>query len=213
MSAKNVLRHFEKIDTEEKAYWLGFLYADGSVGSKEDKIELGLAEKDYKHLEKFKNFLGISNKISYRKVSKSYRISFRSQSCKKDLINKGCIPKKSLILKYPTLEQVPFYLMRHFIRGYFDGDGWFTNTEKSFQVGIIGTEDFIKGFLDIVENINKNNKIFICHRQNGAKRYVFSSYQDVYNFLNWIYKDANIYLDRKYQKYIDFIQNGSKYHV
>ena len=43
MSAKNVLNIFNKIDTEEKAYWLGFLYADGSVGSKEDKIELGLA--------------------------------------------------------------------------------------------------------------------------------------------------------------------------
>ena len=45
MSAKNVLTQFHTIDTEEKAYWLGFLYADGSVGSKEDKVELGLAEK------------------------------------------------------------------------------------------------------------------------------------------------------------------------
>lgn len=45
MSAKNVLKNFEKIDNEEKAYWLCFLYADGSVGSKEDKIELGLTKK------------------------------------------------------------------------------------------------------------------------------------------------------------------------
>ena len=54
MSAKNVLRYFDKINTEEKAYWLGFLYADGSISSKEDKIELGLAEKDLHHIEKFK---------------------------------------------------------------------------------------------------------------------------------------------------------------
>ena len=212
MSAKNVLHHFEIIDTEEKAYWLGFLYADGSVGSSEAKIELGLAEKDVKHIEKFRNFIGINNKISYREKTKSYRYSFRSQSCKEDLIKQGCIPKKSLILKFPTADQVPLKLIKHFIRGYFDGDGWFTNTDSCFQVGLIGTEDFIKGFLDNIENINKDNKIFNVHREDGAKRYIFSAYQDVLNFLNWIYKDANIYLDRKYEHYIDFINNGSKYH-
>lgn len=212
MSAKNVLMNFNKIDTEEKAYWLGFLYADGSVGSKEDKIELGLAEKDLGHIEKFKAFMGISNKISYRESTKSYRISFRSKNCKADLIDKGCIPKKSLILKFPTEEQVPDNLIKHFIRGYFDGDGWFTNTPECFQVGIIGTEDFIKGFLAKIEDINKSNKIFTVHRDDGAKRYVFGAYQDVLTFLNWIYKDANIYLNRKYEHYIDFISNGSKYH-
>ena len=212
MSAKNVLTQFETIDTEEKAYWLGFLYADGSVSSKEDRIELGLAEKDLKHIEKFKNFMKISNKICYREKTKSYRICFRSAKCKQDLIDKGCIPNKSLILKYPTCEQVPKELIRHFIRGYFDGDGWFSNTDSCFQVGIIGTQDFIKGFLDDVENINKDNKIFTCHREEGAKRYMFGAYQDVLNFLNWIYKDSNIYLDRKYENYLDFINNGSKYH-
>ena len=212
MSAKNVLHHFEIIDTEEKAYWLGFLYADGSVGSSEAKIELGLAEKDVKHIEKFRNFIGINNKISYREKTKSYRYSFRSQSCKEDLIKQGCIPKKSLILKFPTVDQVSLKLIKHFIRGYFDGDGWFTNTDNCFQVGLIGTEDFIKGFLDNIKNINKDNKIFNVHREDGAKRYIFSAYQDVLNFLNWIYKDANIYLDRKYEHYIDFINNGSKYH-
>jgi DNA-binding transcriptional regulator WhiA len=212
MSAKNVLTNFETIDSEEKAYWLGFLYADGSVGSSEDKIELGLAEKDLKHIEKFRDFMGISNKISYRESTKSYRMSFRSANCKKDLIDKGCVPKKSLILKFPTEEQVPKTLIKHFIRGYFDGDGWFTNTDSCFQVGIIGTEDFIKGFLDNIENVNKDNKIFTVHRTDGAKRYVFGAYQDVLNFLNWIYEDSNVYLDRKYEHYLDFIQNGSKYH-
>lgn len=212
MSAKNVLRIFETIDTEEKAYWLGFLYADGSVGSKEHKIELGLAEQDLKQIEKFRDFIGIENKISYRPLTKSYRYSFRSESCKEDLIKQGCVPKKSLILKFPTENQVPKDLIRHFIRGYFDGDGWFTNTESCFQIGLIGTEDFIKGFLDNIEIYNKENKIFNVHREKGAKRYVFGAYADVLNFLNWIYKDATIWLDRKYEHYLDFINNGSKYH-
>lgn len=64
MSTKNVLYNFETIDNEEKAYWLGFLYADGSVGSNESKIELGLAEKDLHQIEKFRYFIGLSNKIS-----------------------------------------------------------------------------------------------------------------------------------------------------
>ena len=152
------------------------------------------------------------NKISYRPTTKSYRYSFRSESCKEDLIKQGCVPKKSLILNFPTEDQVPQNLIRHFIRGYFDGDGWFTNTESCFQIGIIGTEDFIKGFLDNIEIYNKENKIFNVHRENGAKRYVFGAYSDVLNFLNWIYKDATIYLDRKYEHYLDFINNGSKYH-
>lgn len=210
MSAKNVLKNFENIDSEEKAYWLGFLYADGSVSSKEDKIELGLAEKDVKHIEKFKNFMNIKNKICYREKTKSYRISFRSQNCKQDLINKGCFPKKSLILRFPTEEQVPKHLIRHFIRGYFDGDGWFCNTKAgSFQIGFIGTEDFIKGVLKVLEGkINTSNKILNVHRENGAKRYIFSKFSDVSYFLNYIYKDSIVYLDRKYEHYLDFIKNG-----
>ena len=212
MSATNNIRNFEIIDTEEKAYWLGFLYADGSVSSTDNRIELGLAEKDLNHIEKFKEFIGVPNKISYRPQTKSYRYSFKSIPCKEDLIKQGCVPKKSLILKFPTEQQVPNYLIKHFIRGYFDGDGWFSNTSSCFQVGIIGTEDFIKGFLNIIEIQNKNNKIFTVHREDGAKRYVFGGLNDVTNFLNWIYKDATIYLDRKYNHYLDFINNGSKYH-
>ena len=212
MSTKNVLYNFETIDNEEKAYWLGFLYADGSVGSNESKIELGLAEKDLHQIEKFRDFIGLSNKISYRANTKSYRFSFRCGNMKQDLINKGCVPNKSLILKFPTYKQVPKNLMRHFIRGYFDGDGWFTNTSECFQVGLIGTEDFIKGFLNEIDNINKENKIFDVHRENGAKRYIISGLQDCYNFLSYIYDNSIIYLDRKYNHYKDFLVNGSNYH-
>lgn len=216
MSAKNVLLNFENIDCEEKAYWLGFLYADGSVGSKEDKIELGLAEKDLHHIEKFRDFMKITNKICYRESTKSYRISFRSQKCKEDLIRQGCIPKKSLILKFPTEQQVPSNLIKHFIRGYFDGDGWFTNTDSCFQAGIISTEDFIQDFIQILLKNNiipKNNcSIFDNHIGGNNKKYCLNSYKDVYHFLDWIYKDATIYLDRKYEHYKDFIENGSQYH-
>ena len=214
MSAKNILHQFETIDTEEKAYWLGFLYADGYVSNTEARIELGLAEKDLHHVEKFKNFIGLNNKICYKAGTKSYRYGFRSQSCKDDLIKQGCVPQKSLILKFPTSEQVPEYLIRHFLRGYFDGDGHFTNTDSCFEAGYIGTLDFITESLKHLPDSIKRKDLTIknVHREDGAKTYSFYSYSDVKNFLDFLYKDCNIYLDRKYEHYLDFIINGSKYH-
>lgn len=204
---------FKNIDTEEKAYWLGFLYADGSVGSTDNRIELGLAEKDLHHIEKFKNFIGLDNKISYRPKMKSYRYCFKNEDFKNTLIEKGCTPRKSLTLKFPTEEQVPRNLVRHFIRGYFDGDGCFVNTDSCFEAGFISTEDFIRGLLNCVpEELKKDSKIKNVHRENGAKKYAFYSYHDVKCFLDFMYKDAAIYLDRKYEHYLDFIENGSKYH-
>lgn len=80
-------------------------------------------------------------------------------------------------------------------------------------MGFIGTEDFIKGCLiNLPNNLNKFLSIKNVHRKDGAKKYGFYSYNDVLSFLSFIYDDCHIYLDRKYQKYIDFLQNGSKYH-
>lgn len=204
---------FQEINTEEKAYWLGFLYADGSVGSTDNRIELGLAEKDLHHVEKFKKFIGLDNKICYRENTKSYRYSFKDKIFKEILISKGCVPQKSLILKFPTLEQVPTEYVRHFLRGYFDGDGHFTNTADCFEAGFIGTLDFIQESLKkLPENLKKDSKIKDVHRKDGAKTYSFYSYHDVKIFLDFLYKDCSIYLDRKYEKYLDFINNGSKYH-
>lgn len=204
---------FQNIDTEEKAYWLGFLYADGSVGSTDYRVELGLAEKDLHHIEKFKEFIGLNNKISYREKTKSYRYVFKDEIFKSILIKQGCIPKKSLILKFPTEEQVPRNLIRHFIRGYFDGDGHFTNTDSCFEAGFISTKDFIEDCLKYLpDTLKKDSKIKDVHRTNGAKKYAFYSYHDVLTFLNFMYQGSNIYLDRKYEHYLDFIENGSKYH-
>ena len=204
---------FEKIDNEEKAYWLGFLYADGSVGSTDNRIELGLAEADREHIEKFKQFIGLNNKISYRPQSKSYRYAFKDKIFKEILIKQGCVPKKSLVLDFPTEVQVPDYLIRHFIRGYFDGDGYFCHTKECFEASFIGTENFIIGCLKkLPKSLNTNLKIKDVHHKDGAKKYGFYSYNDVKTFLSFMYDDCNIYLERKYQKYIDFLHNGSKYH-
>ena len=149
---------FEKIDTEEKAYWLGFLYADGNVYYNEKRvsyrIELGLAEKDLNHLEKFKKFLNCTNEIKYRQNIKAYRIMIGSKKMCNDLIKLGCVPNKSLILTFPTEDQVPLELQRHFIRGYFDGDGCITYRKSGSSPGInmLGNLEFLLKINEFFEN-------------------------------------------------------------
>ena len=192
---------FEIIDSEEKAYWLGFLYADGSVTktNKRSRLELCLKEADLNHIEKFKEFLQSNNKILYKtsKLGNSYRLNVSSVKLVSDLMNKGCTPRKSLILKFPTEDIVPRDLIRHFMRGYFEGDGWlgFYRDQKHHRCNIVGTYDFIVSFCKVLnmdcEKITTKGKIY---------QYEFKRHQ-VKELLNFMYSDCNVYLERKYQRY------------
>lgn len=204
----NNARIFENIDTEEKAYWLGFLAADGYVssGEKDYKIELALSGKDKGHIEKFKEFIGLNNKIQYRALKggyEAYRYGFRNKLLKQDLTKNGCPPQKSLILEFPTETQVPNHLIHHYMRGYFDGDGWITYTGTTRQVGVIGTEKFLSKMKEVF-NL-PDNKLHDVHG-GPQRRYLFSG-QASKEFISTLYKDATIYLDRKYLAYNNYISD------
>ena len=111
---------FNTIDTEEKAYWLGFLYADGNVLDN-NTISLELSTVDKEHLIKFNSFLNKS--LDIREDKNRVRCIFKDTTIKNSLVNLGCIPRKSLVLRFPKDKQVPKRLKRHFVRGYIDGDG------------------------------------------------------------------------------------------
>lgn len=191
---------FENIDSNEKAYWLGFLYADGYISNKETKIELALKEEDHEHLIKFAKFLEYTGKIEYKSKTKAYRISFRSKKMKNDLISKGCIPNKSKVLKFPTYEIVPKEHIKSFIRGYIDGDGYIGNDGKYLRMNILGTEDMILGIIKELElrevKIRKANK-------DGADEIKQVEWKGLYlkKILDDLYKDSDVYLERKYNKY------------
>ena len=198
---------FEKIDTEEKAYWLGFLYADGAITkrNKNDtsyRLELCLKESDYNHIYKFKKFTGTSNKISYKKskLGNSYRISIGGKKLTEDLINKGCVPNKSLILKFPTSDIVPDNLIFHFMRGYFDGDGWIGfDSKKTFhRTNIIGTKNFIIGYCNKLNIHNIENRL---RKKGNVYQFEFRK-QESNKMLDLFYSNCTIYLDRKYDRYL-----------
>jgi hypothetical protein len=206
--------YFENIDTEGKAYWLGFLYADGYIGKNNNEVTLALSSKDRKHIEKFSNSIDSTYTIrdkfvkSGKFIGKNYSVlSVFSSKTKSDLIDKGCFNCKSLILKFPT--KVPDELVHHFIRGYFDGDGSvFISKEKHHRSGKI--ENIIHcrilGTYDFISEMNK----FLGFDSIVVKKYKNSDKKNMYEFvikrkvrceklMNYLYKNANVYLERKKQ--------------
>lgn len=206
---------FEVIDTEEKAYWLGFLYADGSLhyndGTKKNKyiIEVALKKSDKGHLEKLKTFLNARNKISPRKKTNSFRLTITNKKMYNDLIKQGCHPRKSLDMTFPGKEIVPDNLLKHFLRGYVDGDGWVGIEHIPRKDGTVrvrgrmsitcGDEQFI---FDLIKRANWPEMTLNRDKRSSAKSMEWSS-EKCFNILTFLYEDAHVYLNRKYEKYIE----------
>ena len=114
-----------------------------------------------------------------------------------DLADKGCINNKSLVLTFPTPEQVPDSLIRHFLRGYVDGDGCLCSTDKTKQFSITSTKAFFEGMLERT-GWDKNK----CNYYPSGKAVSWRCHKNkIPQYLHYLYDDCNIYLNRKYEKY------------
>ncbi|MCM3240719.1 hypothetical protein M3685_12635 [Heyndrickxia oleronia] len=199
---------FKIIDSEEKAYWLGFLYADGSVTSGDRYVlEVTLQKGDKRHLEKLKTFLNTDVPIKNKTIhlnNKTYLanvIHIYNKKIVSDLIDLGCTPKKSLTINFPDETIVPKELQHHFIRGYIDGDGSITNKYRSCMIEILGTKEFLS---ELIKRWNLPIKTFRTHGK--AYGYLINKKEYTIPFLTKVYANATIYLDRKYQKVIKFFE-------
>lgn len=177
---------FDKIDTEEKAYWLGFMFADGTVGSSRDDVKIDLSERDIEHVQKFADFVG------YKRQLNKPILSVRSKEMKAALVKHGCLPRKSHIDVQP--ENVPVELHRHFMRGVCDGDGYIGVYAKSASIEIVGGRTLLQWMVDhgLPGEVRPHKTIWRIRSKSN-------------NVLEWgvfLYEDANIYLDRKYDKYL-----------
>lgn len=207
---------FSTIDTEEKAYWLGFMYADGYVtGTK--IVGCKLSTKDEEHLIKLRNTLSPTKPLYYDETSqgfgnntKSVALILTNRNLFKDLVSKGCIQNKSKLLTFPNENIVPKELIHHFIRGYFDGDGSVTagiNPKGHIRIliGIVGTESFLSEIrkalsLEDTKYLYKYKNKDIHELKVGGTNVV----KAIYNFL---YKDATVFLERKYIKFKEYYEN------
>lgn len=192
------------------AYILGFIFADGNItkvihNGSSDKLGFGQNKKDIDILRKIKREFSAEQTLS---IGKKYvYFSIYSQVIVDDLKKLGVTYRKSFRKSPGKIPNIPQKYVRDFIRGIVDGDGSINFNKRGRQkgrpnLGICGRKEvmtFIRNHFLSKFNIyskigqpKKNGKLsnvfYICYRCNSAK-----------TLINYLYKDADIYLERKFR--------------
>lgn len=209
--------YFDEINTPNKAYIIGLLWADGCNMTNKHEIKISLQEEDKHILDSIKEELGFDKPLSfvnYKKRKSNYKNQYVLTICNKYISEKlnslGMIKAKSLTLEWPDCINKDMY--KHFIRGYLDGDGCIYVGEKHSEVSFVGTTMFIEQLQKIL-----NEEIGIHLSIKSQKGYkpvtkigVVSGRIQINTLLSWLYSDSNLRLERKYKKYQQFLK---KYNI
>lgn len=196
---------FDVVDNEEKAYWLGFIAADGNIDSR-NMLVVTLATQDIEHLQKLAKALNSTHPVQRydygTKRPPFVRLLISSPQIVSALGRYGVTPKKTFTLRFPDL---PEHLLRHFVRGYFDGDGGF-NIGKAVPSNIVcsvtSNEPFLEEcqkFLMLHCGLSKT-KLYRRHPKVPIAALRYSGGLQVARIVSLLYSDALIYLPRKYEK-------------
>lgn len=211
--------YFKVIDNERKAYWLGFIAADGCINKDNNKLSFCL--KDLSVIEKFKKDTESTYKISsfsrYDKRTNKFYYGHSIQVTNRNfisyLIDKGITNNKTDCLFFPDINE-EYY--PYFIAGLFDGDGSvFVNKAKNgLKCNLISTEEVLSRIDEILfERFGIKHNKHIRVTKNKPNVYKEYWYKESEVFLNYIYcGDKDIYLERKYEflkqhKYKDKTRN------
>ena len=193
--------YFSNVDNQDKAYWLGFIMADGCIyeGTKNTyRLQINLKYEDVSHLNRFQEAINSNYSIQRKEINNSIVAILKINSTKmcKDLMKAGVTERKSLICKFPSIKEE---LYSHFIRGYFDGDGCISltlNSKIRKEFSIVGGESMIASFSDILKldvHSLTNREHLKCVRTSDKTKII-----ELYNYL---YKDCNYFLQRKKKVY------------
>lgn len=194
-------RYFDVIDSAEKAYWLGFLFADGYNSEKE--LVINLAVKDEAHLHSFKKVLDAGNPVYLVKEKKvSLRIS--SKYMCQVLSKLNCVRNKTFTLQPPNLAS---NMIPHFVRGFFDGDGYIYLNKKGSKIRSAkmsihcASPVFIQWLLETL-NEQGIQGVYNPKSQDG-RNVAVSNKQGILDFMNYIYPtDDVVCLERKRAKFL-----------
>lgn len=190
---------FEIIDSEEKAYWVGFILADGCIIQAKwtNRLNVTLGNIDVQHLEKLKQSLSSTHRVIERPGRGVSSLDICSEKLCKDLIKLNVTPRKTYT---GTPAIVPDNLRDHYFRGLVDGDGSICKASNKLGYALLlsGTVPILQDFSSWLGHNGK-----YIYAKGGQAGHVFrlSGYQATINALETLYGSANIYLDRKYKLY------------
>lgn len=209
--------------TSQMAYILGFTFADGSIYN--TTLSWDVQKRDIEILKKIKNACSATYPIIlHRHVS--CRLRIHNQVLVNSAIEIGLLPKKNI---RNALPKIPTEYLRHFIRGYLEGDGWIVlrRNRNELDVGFSsGNREFLELLnLKITNFLNINlglvrSKIKITPRKVLSTTFQLEYYSSrAFRIAEWLYADLNtedIYLTRKYRNYLEakelynFLKSGTK---
>lgn len=213
-------KNFFKSWSIPMAWVTGFLCADGNIyrhpSGRNSKLTFAVNVKDIDILHKIKFVMQAEQPIKYftgrlapnqKDLSKGgssmARVEICSHEIYDDIVNLGIPPKKSLILKW--IKNIPDDCLPHFIRGYYEGDGWITGiNQKTLKLYIMGTLDFLTGLQDVALNVAEGN-IRDARKTSSQKPIYWIIYNcnQAKKIIHWMYKDSteDIRLNRKHEIY------------
>lgn len=198
--------YFDEPLDEERSYWIGFILADGSISEKKYGRTAGLtvriAEVDRGHLCKLAKALGSKHKITHvvegaGHASVQFRVS--SSEIAESLIRYNVLPRKSA--DHAFSELIPPHLLKHYFRGYFDGNGGISRHKRSlWTINCCSSHRFLTRFVQwIGEQIGGHDAP--VYMGDGIHRVNWSGTHRCREILDLMYKDATVYLDRKMEMY------------
>lgn len=210
----NVNENFFKcINTEEKAYILGFICADGHI--EKDRLAITVSVKDKDILEKIKKALNSNHPIKEVEKENPYQntdrkklllleLKVNSVELVKPLFIMGLTTNKTYTLDSSILKYIPKYLMRDFLRGYFDGDGnvffgvRYTSGYK-YNINVCGNEDFLLNSFQTY--FPSKNKLYKDLYSKQCYVWKISQKDKVKDFMYYLYFNSSIFLQRKYNEF------------
>lgn len=196
--------YFDVLDTPNKAYILGLLYADGCNYTPQNRIKLELQEQDKDILLQINAELGTNKPLTKQELHKknpnwkdSYRLSIINKHMSETLNNWGMIQNKSLVLTFPDFLEEE--LLPHFIRGYFDGDGHIEWSYSKFLT-VASSLEFCESLQQYCERVlHISSSIYPTYNKESNTKvlHIFGK-ENIYLFLKHLYDNSSLHIDRKY---------------